>query len=96
MGSRRIGPRMREVAAIARYRPGIVQQKLALALTYANGGASNQYGTRAVERTLVAGLIELGNCADAQCARPGVSHRHYWATGPSCCVRRSELYGKSY
>ena len=40
MTNRRIGPRMQEVAAIARARPGIVQRQLALALTYRNGGGA--------------------------------------------------------
>ena len=80
MTTRRIGPRMQEVAAIARARPGIVQRQLALALTYRDGGTSNQYGTAAVERAHSAGLIRVGSCIDAQCRRPARNHSHYWAT----------------
>ena len=76
----RIGPRMREVTDIARTRPGIVQRQLALALTYPNGGTSNQWGTAAVGRAYSAGLLRTGSCADAQCARPASNHYHYWAT----------------
>ena len=76
----RIGPRMREVADIARARPGIVQRQLALALTYRNGGTSNQWGTAAVGRAYSAGLLRTGSCADAQCVRPASNHYHYWAT----------------
>ena len=80
MTTQRIGPRMQEVAAIARARPGIVQRQLALALTYPGGGTSNQYGTAAVERAYSAGLIRVGSCADAQCRRPARNHSHYWAS----------------
>jgi hypothetical protein len=75
----RIGPRMREVTGIARTRPGIVQQQLALAVSY-YGGPSNQWGTAAVKRAYSAGLLRTGSCADAQCARPARNHYHYWAT----------------
>ena len=56
----RIGPRMREVTDVARTRPGIVQRQLALALTYRNGGTSNQWGTADVARAYGAVMAITG------------------------------------
>ena len=55
--TRRIGPRMREIARYVAAHEGCSPQAAALSLTYHGGGSSNRYGYEVVNRARRARLV---------------------------------------